>query len=90
MTHYAHSGKMIPKTGGTNPGKARASKMTKVEVIKSTGYTEEQLILLGLIAMKNRMKEARSESTDSESFDHYDRLVRAYDKMIVEREDLLK
>lgn len=64
--------------------------MTKVEVIKSTGYTEEQLILLGLIAMKNRMKEARSESTDSESFDHYDRLVRAYDKMIVEREDLLK
>ena len=64
--------------------------MTKVELIKSTGYTEEQLILLGLIAMKNRMKEARSESTDSESFDHYDRLVRAYDKMIVEREDLLK
>jgi hypothetical protein len=64
--------------------------MTKVEVIKSTGYTEEQLILLGLIAMKNRMKEARRESTDSESFDHYDRLVRAYDKMIVEREDLLK
>ena len=64
--------------------------MTKVEVVKSTGYTEEQLILLGLIAMKNRMKEARSESTDSESFDHYDRLVRAYDKMIVEREDLLK
>jgi hypothetical protein len=40
--------------------------------------------------MKNRMKEARIESTDSESFDHYDRLVRAYDKMIVEREDLLK
>lgn len=64
--------------------------MTKVEVIKSTGYTEEELILLGLIAMKNRMKEARRESTDSESFDHYDRLVRAYDKMIVEREDLLK
>ncbi len=64
--------------------------MTKVEVIKSTGYTEGQLILLGLIAMKNRMKEARRESTDSESFDHYDRLVRAYDKMIVEREDLLK
>ena len=64
--------------------------MTKVEVIKSTGYTEEQLILLGLIAMKNRMKEARRESTDNESFDHYDRLVRAYDKMIVERENLLK
>ena len=64
--------------------------MTKVEVIKSTGYTEEQLILLGLIAMKNRMKEARNESTDSECYEHYDRLVRAYDKMIVEREDLLK
>ena len=63
--------------------------MTKVEVIKSTGYTEEQLILLGLIAMKNRMKEARNESTDSECYEHYDRLVRAYDKMIVEREDLL-
>ena len=64
--------------------------MTKAEMIKSTGYTEEQLILLGLISMKNRMKEARNESTDSESFDHYARLVRAYDKMIVEREYLLK
>lgn len=64
--------------------------MTKAEVIKSTGYTEEQLILLGLISMKNRMKEARNESTDSECFDHYNRLVHAYDKMIIEREYLLK
>ena len=64
--------------------------MTKAEVIKSTGYTEEELIFLGLIAMKNRMKEARSESTESECFDHYDRLVRAYDMMIIERENLRK
>ena len=63
--------------------------MTKVEAIKNTGYTEEELIFLGLIAMKNNMKKARNESTDDESFDHYDRLVRAYDKMIVEREGVL-
>ena len=61
--------------------------MSKAEAIKNTGYTENELIYLGLIAMKNRMKEARHESTDSESFDHYDRLVRAYDKMIVEYEN---
>lgn len=61
--------------------------MTKSEAIKETGYTETELIYLGLIAMKNRMKEARRESQDSECFDHYDRLVRAYDKMIVELEN---
>lgn len=64
--------------------------MTKAEAIKSTGYTEEELIFLGLVAMKNRMKEARRESTDSECYEHYDRLVRAYDKMIVEHENILK
>lgn len=64
--------------------------MTKAEAIKNTGYTENELIYLGLIAMKNRMKEARHESTDSECFEHYDRLVKAYDKMIVERESILK
>ena len=63
--------------------------MTKAEAIKVTGYTEDQLIVLGLIAMKNRMKEARSESDSSECFEHYDRLVRAYDKMIIERESVL-
>ena len=64
--------------------------MTKAEAIKNTGYTENELIFLGLVAMKNRMKEARRESADSESYDHYDRLVKAYDKMIVERENVLK
>ena len=64
--------------------------MSKSEAIKNTGYTENELIYLGLIAMKNRMKEARSESTDSECYEHYDRLVKAYDKMIVERESILK
>lgn len=63
--------------------------MTKIEAIKETGYTEEELIVLGLIAMKNRMKEARRESTDSECYDHYDRLVRAYDKMIIEHDPVL-
>lgn len=58
--------------------------MTKAEAIKNTGYEEEELILLGLIAMKARMKEARNASEDSESFDHYDSLVKAYDKMICE------
>jgi len=64
--------------------------MTKAEAIKNTGYTEEELIVLGLIAMKCRMKEARNESEDSESYEHYDRLVKAYDKMIVEREGIIK
>ena len=64
--------------------------MTKVEAIKATGYTENELIMLGLISMKNRMKEARRESQDSESYDHYDQLVRAYDKMITERESIIK
>lgn len=64
--------------------------MTKAETISVTGYTEEELIFLGLVAMKNRMKEARQESTDSECFEHYDRLVRAYDRMIAERENILK
>ena len=59
--------------------------MTKAEAIKNTGYTEDQLIVLGLIAMKNRMKGARQESTDCESYEHYDNLVQAYDKMIIER-----
>ncbi len=59
--------------------------MTKQEAIKGTGYTEDELIILGLIAMKNRMKEARRESPDRESYDHYDRMVNAYDKMIAER-----
>lgn len=56
--------------------------MTKAEAIKATGYTERELIYLGLIVMKNRMKQAREENPAS--FDHYDRLVKAYDKMMVE------
>ena len=64
--------------------------MSKAEAIKATGYTEEQLIVLGMIAMKNRMVNARNESTDNESWDHYDRLVKAYTKMITERESVLR
>ena len=63
--------------------------MSKAEAIKATGYTEDQLIVLGLIAMKTKMVEARNESTDSESWDHYDGLVKAYTKMIIEREHVL-
>lgn len=64
--------------------------MTKAETIKNTGYTENELILLGLISMKSRMKEARNGSSDSEFFDHYNGLVKAYDVLIVERENILK
>lgn len=63
--------------------------MSKAEAIKATGYTEEQLIVLGMISMKNQMAKARNESTDNESWDHYDGLVKAYAKMISEREHVL-
>ena len=53
--------------------------MSKAKAIKKTDYTETELIYLGLIAMKIRMKESRNESQDSESWDHYDALVKAYD-----------
>ena len=63
--------------------------MSKAEAIKATGYTEEQLIVLGMISMKQQMVKARNESSDIESWDHYDRLVKAYTKMITEREHIL-
>lgn len=55
--------------------------MKKAEAIKRTGYTEDELIYLGIIAMKNRMKDARNNSEDDESWDHYDALVKAYDAL---------
>lgn len=58
--------------------------MSKQEAINRTEYSETELIYLGLVAMKVRMKEARNNSTDSESWDHYDALVKAYDAMEIE------
>ena len=58
--------------------------MSKTEAIKRTDYTETELIYLGLVAMKVRMKEARANSQTSEEWDHYDALVKAYDAMEIE------
>lgn len=55
--------------------------MKKEEAIKATGYTESELIYLGIIAMKVRMKEARNNSEDDESWSHYDALVKAYEAL---------
>ena len=60
--------------------------MNKAEAIKKTGYTENELIHLGLISMKLRMKEARNNCVTSEEYDHYDALVKAYDAMVIEYE----
>ena len=58
--------------------------MKKEEAIKATGYTESELIYLGIIAMKVRMKEARTNSEDDESWSHYDALVKAYEALDIE------
>lgn len=60
--------------------------MSKAEAIKKTGYTENELIYLGLIAMKVRMKESRHNCETSEEFEHYDALVKAFDAMAIEYE----
>ena len=61
--------------------------MSKAEAIKRTGYTEYDLIYLGLIAMKVRMEEARNVSETSEEFEHYDAMVKAFDAMAIEYEN---
>ena len=58
--------------------------MNKTEAIKRTDYTETELVYLGLVAMKIRMKEARANSETSDEWDHYDALVNAYDAMEIE------
>lgn len=60
--------------------------MSKAEAIKRTGYTENELIYLGLVAMKVRMKESRNNCETSEEFEHYDALVKAFDAMAIEYE----
>ena len=55
--------------------------MSMQDKIAKTGYSETELIYLGLITMKLRMKDARNGAEDSESYEHYDAMVKAYEAM---------
>jgi len=59
--------------------------MTKQEAIQSTEYTEQELIKLALTMAAQQAKAWRNGSEDSESWDHYEALMNAFQAMADER-----
>ena len=59
--------------------------MTKVEAIRNTEYTENDLISLALTMAIQQTREWRNESEDSESWDHYEALRQAFSMIFEER-----
>ena len=55
--------------------------MKRAELIKATGYTENELIYMGLIKMKLWMRDNRNESHTDEHWAHYDALAKAYEAL---------
>lgn len=52
--------------------------MTKNEVIKNSGYTENELITFALQIGVVKAIEWRAKAFNSESFEHYDNLLKAF------------
>lgn len=59
--------------------------MTKAEAIQNTEYTEQELIKLALTMAAQQAKTWRNGSDDSESWDHYEALMNAFQAIADEK-----
>lgn len=61
--------------------------MIKDEVLKSAGYTEDELIVFALQLGVVKAIEWRAQAFNSESYEHYDNLLKAFRVILDEREN---
>ena len=55
--------------------------MSKDKVISETGYSETELIYLGLVSIKNIMKNSRDNAPNETLRNHYQAMYKAYDRL---------